>query len=124
MMKLELKIPKKHPMWGQLSEQQWRSCLPFVENTMALLIHRPLTVGTYRCGNRPLHLAIHYWCGNSAVGNKKFTFLEAPPENSLVCEKCEQNAVAAGLPSSESLAGKHVHIGRLKAIRTCCNTKN
>lgn len=119
-MKIELKIPNPHPVHGQLSNIQWRSCLPFVENTMALLVHRPVRVGTYKNGNRPAHIGIHYWCGNSACGNKKFTFLAFPPLNSLVCEKCEKNAVAAGLPSSESLAGRHVHIGKLKAIRTCC----
>jgi hypothetical protein len=121
MMKLALKIQKKHPMWGQLAEQNWNSCLPFLENSRALLIHRPMRVGTYRCGNRPMHLGIHFWCGNSAVGNKKFTFLPVPPENSLLCELCEKNAVAAGLPSAESLAGRHVHIGKLKAIRLCCS---
>lgn len=48
------------------------------------------------------------------------TFLAAPPDDKLLCEACERNAVLAGLPSADELAGRHVHLGKIKAVQTCC----
>ena len=100
---------------------QWESCSPFVENSMAALIHRPRRVATYKISARwKSHIAISFWCGTSSTGTKKFTFLDAPPEGKLLCARCEANAVAAGIASSEKLTGKHVHIGGVVAIQLCC----
>jgi len=97
---------------------QWESCSPFVENSMAALIHRPRRVATYKISARwKSHIGISFWCGTSSTGTKKFTFLDAPPEGKLLCARCEANAVAAGIASSEKLTGKHVHIGGVVAIQ-------
>ena len=122
MLKLPLKPGKLPPEGYRQHVFPWASCAPFVENRRGLLIHRPMTVSTHtilKRIQRP-HFSIGYWCGNHAnndAGN--ITFLAAPPVGSILCERCEQEAVRAGLPSAESLAGRHVHVGRLKAILTC-----
>jgi hypothetical protein len=99
----------------------WKSCEPFVENSMAVLIHRVRHVTTHKISDRwPAHLAVSCWCGNSMTGTKKFTFLPEPPAERIVCARCEDKAVAAGLPSSYQLTGVHVHTGGVVAVRRCC----
>lgn len=116
MTKLPLKLGNN---LSRYSSVIWTRCAPFVENSRGILIHRPREVTTYNLHRAP-HIGIGYWCGNHVAGGKNFTFLTAPPVGALLCEKCEQNAVAAGLPSADELAGRHVHKGKLKAIRVCC----
>jgi len=70
----------------------WKSCAPFVENSRGVLIHRPRSVMTVTLHKTP-HIAIGHWCGMGTTGGKEFTFLIAPPENAILCEKCE---LAAG----------------------------
>jgi len=122
MIKLPLKQKSKGlPESYRRTTYPWASCAPFVENRRGILIHRPRSVATHTI-LKPPHFAVAYWCGataNNSVGVENLTFLEAPPSNAILCERCEQNAVAAGLPSAEELAGRHVHIGKLKAILTC-----
>ena len=99
----------------------WVACEPFVDNTMAVLIHRVRYVSTHKIGEKyPAHISVQCWCGNGMTGTKKFTFLSAPPEGRIVCARCEDTAVAAGMPTSEELAGKHVHTGGVVAKRRCC----
>ncbi len=99
----------------------WVSCKPFVENSRAVLIHRPRRVTTHKISERwPSHIAVHCWCGNAMTGTKKFTFLDAPGDDRIVCARCEDAAVDAGLPSSGELAGKHVHTGGVVAVTRCC----
>ena len=102
----------------------WASCKPFVENSKAVLIHRPRTVTMHRISEkyRP-HIAIWQWCGNTHTGTKKFTFLDAPPKGRIVCARCEERAVEAGLPSSSELAGEHVCVGGVVAVSHCCAEK-
>lgn len=97
----------------------WSRCLPFVDNSLALLVHRPRTVNTYNI-HKHSHIGIGYWCGNHCSGGRKFTFLPLPPSNKLLCQKCEQNAVASGLPSADFLNEKHVHVGKLIPVQMCC----
>lgn len=101
---------------------RWTESQPFVENSRAILIHRPRTVSVYRtpCTATKTHLGIGMWCGNHMSGDGKFTFLDAPPEGKLVCARCEAMAIASNQPTSDSLVGKHVHIGGLRAFMTCC----
>lgn len=102
----------------------WHSSLPFVDNKLAMLIHRPREVSTFRHFKIP-YIAVTNWCGNTNTGNDKFTFLESLPDaGKLLCSRCEEIAVRNGLPSAEQLTGKHVHLGKVKAIRTCCITDN
>jgi len=97
----------------------WTKCAPFVENSRGRLIHRPREVTTYNLHRTP-HIAVHHWCGAAHTGWRIFTFLQEPPQNKLLCERCELMAVAAGLPDADLLAGRHVHRGKLLPIQTCC----
>lgn len=119
MIKLSLERPKRMPPGYEKTQFPWASCAPFVENRRGILVHRPRTVSTFVFRKRS-HFSIGYWCGscaNNDAGN--ITFLEAPSVGAIVCQRCEQAAIAAGLPSSSDLAGRHVHIGKLKAVLTC-----
>lgn len=99
----------------------WKEASPFIENSRAVLIHRPRYVTTHKIGEKwKAHIAIECWCGNSFSGTKKFTFLDAPPDNKLLCARCELLAVKNGQPTAESLVGKHVHLGRIVAQQVCC----
>ena len=101
----------------------WKSAMPFVENQRGILIHRPVYVTVHKNGHRPAHTAIHYYCGGSAFYRKGVTFLAAPPAESLLCPRCETAAVHNGLPSAESLAGCHVHLGKVVGVKLCCEDK-
>lgn len=99
----------------------WTSCEPFLENSRAVLIHRIKHVTTHKIGDRwKSHISVKCWCGNSMAGTKKFTFLSFPPENKLVCARCEVKAISEGMPSSDELVGKHVHKGGVIAVMKCC----
>ena len=98
----------------------WSSCSPFIENTRAVLIHRPRYVVTHKIGDKyKAHIAIGCWCGTSFTGTKKFTFLDAPPDGKLLCARCEEKAVQSGQHSAEHLTGHHVHVGHVIAQRLC-----
>ena len=115
-----VKFPLRRVKNSELAAAVWTRCAPFVLNERAVLVHRPREVTTYNLHKQP-HLAVHYWCGGAATGGIKFTFLSSPPENRLLCERCEVLAVAAKLPSADTLSGRHVHVGKVKALQTCCN---
>lgn len=107
----------------QISSRQapWKACLPFVDNQRATLIHRVRTGSTYNIHKQP-HIAVGLWCGMAiTASDNHITFLDAPPDGKILCERCEEMAVKAGLPTSDDLAGKHVHKGRTKAVITCCD---
>lgn len=118
MLKLALQQRKRHAMHRD-KILPWASCAPFVENSRGVLIHRPRSAQTIAIHREP-HMAVHYWCGNGVAGKRNLTFLAAPPDDKLLCEACERNAVLAGLPSAYELAGRHVHLGKIKAVQTCC----
>lgn len=100
----------------------WTSSEPFVMNDMAQLIHRVRNVSMHKISDRyPYHLGVHMWCGNGSTGTKKFTFLGEPPVGRIVCARCEGAAIAAGLPSSSQIAGRHVHTGGVVAVAQCCD---
>jgi len=111
---------RKHPKHRQ--GIPWTACEPFVENSMAALIHRVRYVTAYKIGDRwPAHLAVESWCGNSSTGTKKFTFRAEPPEGRILCARCEDAAVRFGHPSTETIAGRHVHTGGVIAVARCCS---
>lgn len=116
-----MKIPleKEEDLRGK--KIPWISCKPFIENSMGVLIHRPRRVTTHKIGlTCAPHISVHAWCGNSMSGTKKFTFLDSPSVGRIVCARCEANAIAAGLPESSALAGRHVHVGGVVAVAHCC----
>ena len=118
MLKLALQQPKRYPLHRD-KILPWASCAPFVENSRGVLIHRPRSAQTITIHKEP-HIAVHYWCGNGVAGKRNLTFLAAPPTDKLLCEACERNAVLAGMPPADKLAGRHVHLGRIKAVQVCC----
>lgn len=123
-MKVRLEQPKnltRLRRFGQ-SLMPWASCLPFVENSKAVLIHRPREVITHKIGERwDSHISVKCWCNNVMTGTKKFTFLDAPSGDKIVCARCEDAAVNAGMPSSSEIAGRHVHTGGVVAKMRCCD---
>ncbi len=120
---MKLPLEKETDLRGH-NKIPWASCLPFVENSRGVLIHRPRRVTTHKIGPRwAAHISVHAWCGNAMSGAKKFTFLDAPGANRIVCARCEANAVAAGLPPSSHLAGHHVHTGGVVAVMRCCESE-
>lgn len=120
-MKVTLKGSRRPPHTTATQWMPWTASKPFVENTRAVLVHRPKHVTTHNLGmGRKSHISVSAWCGNVATGTKKFTFLDAPADGLLVCARCEEKALAAGLPTSSELAGRHVHLGRVVPERTCC----
>jgi len=102
-----------------------KKCSQFVENKYAVLIHRPISV-EYRKDylNGRTYLSIVYACGNGANGADKFTLLDSVPEGRVVCARCEEAAIASGLPSSSELSDRHVCIGGVKAVSFCCGDKS
>ena len=110
----------KLPAWQRDKVLPWKTGLPFLENSRAVLVHRPRSVATITIHKAP-HVAVLNWCGTSFAGNRTLTFLSAPPDGKLLCQRCERNAVKAGQPSADALVGRHVHQGKLVAVQTCCD---
>lgn len=118
---MKIALEKDKPSRAPGTHLPWLSCKPFLDNSRAVLIHRPRKVTTHRIGSKwASHISATNWCGNCMSGGKKFTFLDAPPEGRIVCARCEDAAIAAGLPTSSQLAGQHVHTGGVIAVMRCC----
>jgi hypothetical protein len=96
--------------------------LPFAFNPRGVLIHRVASIGMHRdTWNDRIRLrhTISYHCGGFAHGVE---LLSEPGEHQLVCEACEIRCKHKGLPSADELCGRHVHVGRAKAVRSCCQS--
>jgi hypothetical protein len=112
-------FPNKH------AKASFRSSMPFIENTKAILIHRPRAAALYQIesvnGKKYApHLAVKCYCGNTFCGSKKIIFHDTLNNEMIVCARCEKEAIKAGLPSSSDICGKHVHTGGVKAFKNCC----
>lgn len=116
---IALEKEKMHPSVSGKAFQ-WKSSRPFVENSRGVLIHRPRYGATYNIFKKP-HVAVKFWCGNVAsTSGNSLTFLDEPPDGKMVCARCEASALAHGLPSSDEIAGRHVHKGRFTVVAACC----
>ena len=122
-MQLALDKPKKQQ---KEVAKQWDEAEPFVINTRALLVHRPRFVREYHLHIKHPgvwkgpHIAVEFYCGQTVANGKGvLTFSDTLERDALICEQCERRAVMAGLPASSDIAGHHVHIGKLMAVRTC-----
>lgn len=114
---IALEKPRGCISHGQVT---WKACLPFVENKQGSLVHRIRSGSTYNIHRTP-HISVGFWCGMATTANNsKLTFLNAPTGDKPICERCEAMAVKAGLPTSDELAGHHVHKGKTVAVVTCC----
>lgn len=114
---ITLEKAKRESGWAYMVITQ---CKPFVRNLRAKLIHGPKHSEVYKCGNRRPHLAITCYCGSSFTAGEKMSFIDAPDQEEIVCARCEEAAVNSGKPTSDELAGRHVHIGGIKAFKMCC----
>lgn len=103
--------------------KEYEKVSAFVQNDRGSLIHRPVSVQMHKLSRWDPHLAVHYYCGGMATGDKKFTFLNDMPSDRLLCHACEARAVMAGLPSSSEICGRHIHTGKMVLVRQCCNKK-
>src|SRR5688500_16792740 len=109
MSKIILQPPKR---WGggnpRCTQIPWKKSLPFADNPRGLLIHRVRSVRTICWDGEPDHGSVDYWCENGCnfEGN---IFLSEPPEDRILCARCEANAVAHGYEPAEQIVGRHVH---------------
>ncbi len=111
--------PDCRPEWRHVN---WKLCLPFVVNPRGILIHRVKRARTHWSGSKePDHHSFDYWCGNGC--SHRGELFAVPPEDKLLCVRCEAVAVAAGEKPADELAGRHVHIGELRAKRLCCTNE-
>lgn len=101
----------------------WTHALPFVQNSRGILIHRPRSVSIYNL-HKNSHMAVGMLCGMHVTcpvtERSHVKFLAIPPDDCLMCERCEQIAFTLGLPTASELAGRHVHHGKVKGVKTCC----
>jgi hypothetical protein len=118
-MKIALQAKYSSNPWT-VPKLRWKESAPFLLNERAQLIHRPRYVTGHQLTNHQPHLAVWCYCGSGFTGRKELAFIDEPPSNSIVCRRCEEAAVLAGLPSSEELAGRHIHVGGVKAFADCC----
>jgi len=118
-----IKFPLKISSFARKNATPLSSCAPFVDNSRAQLIHRPREVSLFKA-SWGRHTSVHYWCGNCSSGENIFTFIDSYDGPKLLCQRCEDNAVKAGLPSADSLIGKHIHQGKLVPVQTCCQNKD
>ena len=97
----------------------WNQALPFNVNPRGVLVHRVRSAKTHIWRGKRSHDSVNYWCWNGSSG-EGVNLVEIPPVDRLLCAQCERKAVEAGEPSAETLAGRHVYIGVMKAHRLCC----
>ena len=118
-----MKIPLQKPDDIGSAAAFVRDSEPFVTNKLGKLVHRPKSAKIYsRNGCIKPHMAVHYHCGNCAVGDfGKLTFVPEPDADALLCKLCEEKAVLDGLPSANDIVGRHVHVGKLRAFQVCCD---
>ncbi len=101
----------------------WRMTLPFNVNPRGIFVHRVRCAGSIleHDGHQHSHDWAHYWCGNQTCG-EGVSLTDSPPDDRLLCARCEAMAVAAGQPTADELLGRHIHIGSARVVRECCRT--
>lgn len=106
-------------------KKMWKKVAPFFTNPRGVLTHRVKAGTTFLNHDGSLrHWHVWYWCGNGANGHGVDGWKFPPDPEAVVCAFCEAMAIKAGQPSSDTIVGRHVHIGGVKAFRTCCMDNN
>ena len=115
----------KHPQ-EMKKIHMWKRGKPFVFNPRGLLVHRVRSFLTFKDKFYGSWHVAKYYCGNSAANGRSKTMelYDVPPEHLLVCARCEAIALSQGQKSAAEIAGRHVHIGTVKAHRLCCRPEN
>lgn len=123
---MKVKLKQRNKITSRLNNtNQWKESLPFVASPRGLLIHRVRFASTYMHRDPKIwngeksHYGATLWCGGTFSGSD-LEFYENPPKDRLLCVRCEAIAVEAGEKTANKLSGRHVHQGKLKAVRTCC----
>lgn len=117
--KIKLK-PRRRTVKGS---KPWRESYPFAVNPRGILTHRVRHVTTHFRGGEKSHHSLTYLCGNCccfSLGDETEVLVSKPPKDRMLCAFCEAAAQRRKLPSGDKLAGRHVHIGVLKAVQVCC----
>ena len=113
--------PKAVPERGYRPEH-YDEALPWCLNPRGHLLHRPREV--FRMfkpdGTLLRHEIVHYYCENGTCDSGDLIYIDEPNAGMVVCRRCEANAVAAGLPPSSKIAGRHVHVGGMRVYADCC----
>lgn len=119
---IKLELERCHPSFRV---KRWRRALPFFYNPRGLLIHRVRAVTSHlREDGKVKHTSVHFYCGNFQFMRAGCELFAKPGANRLVCARCEAFAQMKGKPSADQLVGRHVHVGRIIAQRTCCDHSN
>lgn len=95
----------------------------FVANPRGILVHRTRYVTGYIRDGKLSHYAVSYLCGNSCGAKPSIIrdlMFADPPEDRLLCSRCHGMAEGMRLPTSDQLAGRHVHRGILVPVQVCC----
>ena len=118
-MKVPLKIkPERYHPESRMTCIDWIKSLPFYVNYKGLLVHRVKSAKCYLRDGEYSHTSVSFYCANSTTSKGKF--VDDPPTDRLLCERCEQVVKQMGLPSADQLTGRHVHVGKVRCKRTCC----
>jgi hypothetical protein len=112
---------RKVPLQIKLNHMGNSSPFAMSRHGKGVLVHRTRSAGSIIYDGVYSHDYASYWCGN---GSQSPLFFENPPDNRVVCANCEARAVAKGHPTTDALAGKHVHVGVLRVHKTCCQDSN
>lgn len=115
---LPLRKQRSHPRNDYSAMFAWRRSLPFVKTDRGILIHRPIGISRIDRNYGWANDVANYFCGG--VGKSDLTFYAQVPYGTIVCERCEQAAVRAGLPSVGDLHDGHVCVGGIRAFSRCC----
>lgn len=101
----------------------WVQSPPFAVNPRGVLTHRVKHVTVITIGGKLSHFHVDYHCMNGFNVDKHQihdVLTDDPPEDRLLCERCEIMAAIGNNPSGDTLAGRHVHRGVLVPQQTCC----
>ena len=125
-MKVKLRPPKRRRDRHDPHVIEWTTANPFFINPRGILSHRVRSACTIQYDGKDHHHCVQYWCGNQTCFDldQMDALVNDPPKDRLLCTVCESRATAAEEKPADKLAGRHVHLGVLKAHRVCCNNDN
>lgn len=92
-------------------------------NPRGQLIHRTRFLSAIICRGELSHYHVSYLCGNGFNIDPELirdVMFADPPEDRLLCSACHGKSEGMRLPTSDQLAGRHVHRGILVPTQVCC----
>lgn len=119
--KLEASPERNAGYSGTLAYKSVLKSAPFCVSVHGHLMHRVRYVQKWYENGRYRNTHVDLWCGN---GFNRVELIEKPDGSRLLCERCEAVARAAGEKPADTLAGRHIHTGRIVIQRTCCKRES